>query len=80
MFDFRNCFSGQVGNTALCLKRYNKIERHLFLVRNSFNKLSKNVRLMSDMTVSYGKTYDFVAFCFSLLLRSRLKVYHILLN
>ena len=43
IFDFWDRFSGQVGNTALCLKNTSKNERPLRLVASIFTKLSQNL-------------------------------------
>ena len=75
IFYFQNCFLGQVGNTALCLKKYHKNEWHLCLVTYIFTKLSsQNMCLrikyifwyidMPDVTVISYKKPLFIFFYF----------------
>ena len=44
IFDFRDYFFVQVGNTAICLRKYHENERHLCLTAHIFIKLSQNVK------------------------------------
>ena len=50
---FRDHFSDQVDNTALCLKKYHKNERHLRLVAYTFTKHSHNVCLINTRILMY---------------------------
>ena len=51
--DFRDCLFRQIGNTALCMKKYHKNEQHLCLVTHSFTKLSQNMCLI-NMVYQYA--------------------------
>ena len=65
-----------ISETALCLKKYHKNERHLCLVVHLLSKLSQNVCLINtqifmhcyfDITACYVAPIDFIAFfgCFN---------------
>ena len=53
IFDFRVRFSGQVGNTALCLKIHHKNELHLHLEAPIFTKHSQTVCLVNTHILIY---------------------------
>ena len=59
-FWFRDCFPGQEGNIALCLKKYRKyfldIGRHLRLVAHRFTKHSHNLCLINTLILLYRYT------------------------
>ena len=83
IFDLRHFFSGQIGNTGICLKKHHRNEWHLRLIAYIFTKISQNVCIINKHILIYRHTrcdyklwnaFDFNAFFWYLFMSSFLSL------